>query len=326
MSGMRPTGKLHLGHWLGVLTNWVELQEKFQCYFMVADWHALTTKRDESESLSERIHDIVLDWLAVGIDPEKAVIYTQSSVTEIAELHLLLSMFTPVKWVETDPTLKDMVENMKEQGSDALNYGLLGYPILQTADILSMGGELVPVGKDQEAHLEISRSIAKRFNHETGTKTFAQPKPLFTDVPSLIGLDGRKMSKSYDNAILLSDSEDDTLKRIKSAMTDPARIRKDDVGNPDNCTAVFPYYHLFANADDITLAADECRTASRGCMDCKKILAERINEKLRPIRERRAVFASDPAQVNAIIEAGTQKARARCQQTLHDVKTAMKMM
>ncbi len=321
MSGMRPTGRLHLGHYMGVLRSWIDLQDRYPCFFMVADWHALTTKYDATENLCSDILEMTLDWLAAGIDPKKATMYVQSSMPEGAELHLLLGMVTPAKWVQTDPTLKDMVAMLHED----LSYGLLGYPILQTVDILAVGGNLVPVGKDQLAHLEISRDIARRFNHVYQTDLFSEPRPLLTETPMLIGLDGRKMGKSYNNAIFLSDSADETVKKIKTAITDPARIKRTDPGDPSACAVVYPYYEVFATEAERTLAAEECRSAARGCMDCKKILAERINEQLAPLRERRALYASDRAQIEQILREGSEKSRAVCQDTLREVKRLIKL-
>jgi tryptophanyl-tRNA synthetase len=321
MSGMRPTGRLHLGHYMGVLRNWVDLQNRYPCFFMVADWHALTTKYEASDSLREHILDMALDWLAAGVDPEKATMYVQSSLPETAELHLLLSMITPAKWVQTDPTLKDMVAMLHED----LSYGLLGYPILQTVDILCVRGNLVPVGKDQLAHLEISRDIARRFNHVYGEALFVEPRPLLTETPLLTGLDGRKMGKSFNNAIFLSDSEDETWKKIKTAITDPKRKLKTDPGEPSDCAVVYPYYEAFASEEARHLAADECRRAARGCIDCKKILAEFINAEMAPMRERRALYASDRGQVEKILREGGEKARTVCQETLKEVKCLMKL-
>lgn len=324
LSGMRPTGRLHLGHWLGVLDNWVHLQDRHDCFFFIADWHALTTKWDESAGIRDSIMDIALDWLAVGVDPAKATMYVQSAIPEIAELSLLLGMFTPVKWVETDPTLKDMVQ-MRREGEDALNYGLLGYPILQTADILSVKGTHVPIGKDQEAHLEICRDIVTRVNHVVGVPVFPEPKPLFTEVPRLIGLDGRKMSKSYNNAIYLADTGEETWQKIRTAVTDPQRVKRTDKGDPSLCAGIFPYYEIFANDAETRQAAEECKTAQRGCMDCKKILADVLNARLKPIRERRAMYADDPAQVEKILKNGNAHARDVCRRTLNELKSAMKL-
>lgn len=321
MSGMRPTGKLHLGHYMGVLRNWTQLQEQYPCHFSIVDWHAMTTKYDDTHALQDHIYDMALDWLAAGIDPNKAMMYVQSQIPEIAELHLLLSMLTPAKWVQTDPTLKDMVAMLHED----LSYGLLGYPVLQTVDIIIVRGNLVPVGKDQLAHLEISRDIARRFNHLYGVDFFAEPRPLLTDTPLLIGLDGRKMGKSYNNAIYLSDTADETWQKIRTAITDPARIKRTDPGNPDQCEVVYQYYKAFASSEDQQQTAQECRTATRGCMDCKKHLAELINTQLAPLRERRALYASDRAQVEQILQAGAQQARQTAQETMTNVRRLMKL-
>lgn len=321
MSGMRPTGRLHLGHYVGVLKNWVQLQEQYDCFYSIVDWHALTTKYDQTESLRSNIMEVALDWLAAGIDPDKATVYVQSQVPEIAELHLLFSMFTPNKWVETDPTLKDMVKMLHED----LTYGLLGYPILQTADILSVKGELVPVGKDQLAHLEISRDIVTRFNHMYQCEVFPSPKPLLTETPLLPGVDGRKMGKSYGNAIYLADTEDETWAKIKQGITDPARIKRTDPGEPENCVVIYKYYEVFAPLPVRELAAEECRAATRGCMDCKKILVDIVNAELRPLRERRAELAKDLGQVEKILAEGSERAREACRETLREVRSVMKL-
>ena len=320
MSGMRATGRLHLGHYMGVLRNWVTLQDTYTCFLMVADWHSLTTKYEDTVHLPEYRQHIVLDWLGAGIDPSKATLYFQSAVPEIAELHLLLSMITPSKWCETDPTLKDMV------GTEELNYGLLGYPVLQTADILAVGGSLVPVGKDQLAHLEMSRDIARRFNHLTGASIFQEPRPLLSETPSVIGLDGRKMSKSYHNSIELAFSEDQTLQAIKTAVTDAKRLKKTDPGEPNDCVAVFPWYQTFTDLPTCETVASECRGGLRGCMDCKKQSAEVVNEQLRPLRERRANYAQDLTQVDAIIEAGNAVAREKAGATLSKVRQAFHLV
>lgn len=264
---------------------------------------------------------MTLDWLAAGVDPDKSTLYVQSSIPEIAELHLLLSMLTPLSWVQGDPTLKDMVKILSED----LNYGLLGYPVLQTADILTMLGQYVPVGKDQLAHLEISRDIARRFNHMYQTDLLPEPRPLLTDIPMLIGLDGDKMSKSLNNSILLSDDEDETWKKLRTGITDPARIRKDDPGSPEKCQVIYKYYSFFASQDAQELASKECQTASRGCVSCKKTLLEFINETLRPIREQRKLYSGDRAQIEQILIAGRQKARETSRKTLEKVRRAMKL-
>ncbi|MFM7390158.1 MAG: tryptophan--tRNA ligase [Vampirovibrionales bacterium] len=331
MSGMRTTGFLHLGHYLGVLTNWVHLQNQgLDCYFMTADWHGLTTKQTDGEGLAHWRRECVLDWLAAGVDPTKATIYAQSHIPEIAELHLLLSMITPNKWCETDPTLKDMVALLRNrsdaeagQSSEAmgeLTYGLLGYPVLQTADILSMGASLVPVGKDQVAHLELSRDVARRFNHLAGQTVFAEPRPLLTEMPTVLGLDGRKMSKSYDNGIFLSDDEATTLAKVKKGVTDTNRIKKTDAGTPSLCSGIFPMYQTLATPEVLATVTQECETATRGCMACKTQLAELINETLRPMRERRQALQADPDTVEAILKAGAEKAREPASKKLRIVR------
>jgi tryptophanyl-tRNA synthetase len=328
MSGMRSTGSLHLGHYMGVLKNWVALQHQHPCYFMVADWHALTTKYDDTVGIPNFRIETVLDWLAAGLEPEKCVIYIQSEIPEIAELHLLLSMMIPVKWLETDPTLKDMITLKKagEAGAgEELNYGLLGYPVLQTADILTVGGSLVPVGKDQLAHLEISRDIARRFNHVVGSPVFQEPRPLLTDTPLLLGLDGRKMSKSYNNTVYLKESADETWLKIKTAITDANRLRKTDAGNPQACVAVYPWYEIFASSTEQAVVAEECRAGLRGCMDCKKQLAERVNETMKPLRERRKLFETDLGAVNTILVSGQEKAQHQAVQTLETVRSVLNL-
>jgi tryptophanyl-tRNA synthetase len=339
MSGMRPTGRLHLGHYLGVLHNWTLLQSKHTCFFSIVDWHALTTRYQDTVQLKEYVLDIALDWFAAGIDPKQSTVFIQSQIPEIAELHLLLSMVTPNKWVETDPTLKDMVAMLREglgksekEGSTRdiseggeLTYGLLGYPVLQTSDILSVRGGLVPVGKDQVAHLEISRDIARRFNHVVGVPFFPEPRPLLTEVPLLKGLDGRKMGKSYNNAIFLSDTEDETWKKVKTAVTDPKRVKRTDEGSPENCVAVFPWYETLASKEVQTVVAEECRAGTRGCMDCKKQLAELLNEQLRPLREKRIAMEASRPEVYGWLKEGADKAREVCSATVSEAKKLLNL-
>jgi tryptophanyl-tRNA synthetase len=319
MSGMRPTGQLHLGHYMGVLKNWVNLHTQYNCFFMVADWHALTTQYDRSANHGQHIRDMVTDWLAAGIDPNKAAIYVQSSIPEIAELSLILGMLTPVKWVETDPTLKDMVAMLHED----LSYGLLGYPILQTADILAVQGSLVPVGKDQVAHLEISRDLARRFNHVYQTDLFPEPRPLLTEVPTLKGLDGRKMGKSFNNGIFLADTAEATEKKLKTAITDPGRVKRQDPGNPDACEVVYPYYQVFADEATVKTVDTECRNATRGCVDCKKQLASLVNAQLQPLREKRQAIADDPDMVATALKRGKAITREKAAQTLTSVRQSL---
>ena len=328
VSGMRPTGKLHLGHYLGVLTNWVNLQDEFDCFFFVADWHALTTKFDKTEDLKQNTIDVVLDWLAAGIDPDKAVIYAQSHVPEIAELHVYLSMITPQNWVERDPTLKDlakMVRSADDDNKPSVSYGLLGYPVLMAADIMMFNVDYVPVGIDQVAHIEIARDIARRFNHLYNVELFKEAVPKLTKIPLLKGLDGQKIGKSFHNDIKISDDEQTTAKKIMQAITDRSRARKDDPGHPDKCEVAFSYWEAFGEPDIIEVVKAECMAGKRGCVDCKKQLACLVNEKLRPLRERRKYYENNLDEVHKIINEGSQKARVEAAKVLAQVKDAIRM-
>ena len=325
MSGMRPTGRLHLGHYFGALINWVAFQDKYESYFSIVDWHALTTKVQNSKDVTPDIWEIALDWLAVGIDPERATIYVQSAVPEIAELHLLLSMLTPQNWVEREPTLKDMVKMLAADEEEARNkatYGLFGYPVLMTADILTFKGELVPVGKDQESHLEFARDIARKFNGLYGVDYFPEPKPEFTATPLLKGVDGQKMGKSYGNDIKIADTADATLKRVKQMITDRTRIAKSDPGHTDLCEVPWPWYQIFGT-DIREQVKTECESAAIGCVDCKMRLGDLINGFFAPMRERREKLAKDPDKVRQLLEFGNKKARKVATQTLHDVREIM---
>lgn len=329
VSGMRSTGKLHLGHYMGVITNWVALQEEYNCFYFVADWHALTTKYDKTENLRQDKLDVVTDWLACGINPEKSTIYFQSNVLQIAELHILLSMITPNNWVERDPTLKDMVKILKSKNEDnsdnmpQMSYGLLGYPVLMSADIMAMNGAIVPVGVDQLAHLEITRDIARRFNNIYKTNLFNEPKPRLTQIPLLQGVDGQKMGKSFQNDIKISDDETTTSKKIMQCITDRSRARKDDLGHPDKCEVAFKYYQVFADKETITQVETECRAGKRGCADCKRQLGCIVNEKFAPIRERRAELQKDTDKVMDIIKEGNKRAALEAEKTLKKVRDAV---
>ncbi len=329
VSGMRSTGKLHLGHYMGVLTNWVKLQEDYNCFYFVADWHALTTKYDKTENLKQDKLDVVLDWLACGIDPDKSTIYFQSNVLQIAELHILLSMITPNNWVERDPTLKDMVKILKNKDGDKsenipqMSYGLLGYPVLMSADIMAMNGAVVPVGVDQLAHLEITRDIARRFNNIYKTELFNEPMPKLTQIPLLMGVDGQKMGKSFQNDIKISDDEQTTEKKIMQCITDRSRARKDDPGHPDKCEVAYKYYEIFADNDTTKQVECECRAGQRGCADCKRQLGKIINEKFAPIREKRCEYAKDINKVYDIIRDGSKKAAAEAEKTMVKVREAV---
>ncbi|MBD5402724.1 tryptophan--tRNA ligase [bacterium] len=327
VSGMRPTGKLHLGHYLGVIQNWVNLQDKYDCYFFAADWHALTTKYDKTDELRQNTLDVVMDWLACGIDPEKSVIYVQSLVPEIAELNIYLSMITPQNWVERDPTLKDMAKILKTkegQGSQ-VNYGLMGYPVLMSADIMMFNADCVPVGIDQVAHIEITRDIARRFNNLYGEEFFHEAKPLLNHCSLICGLDGNKMGKSFNNDIKISDTAEATSKKIMSAITDRSRLRKDDPGHPDDCEVAFKYWTIFGDEDEVSTVRCECEKGLRGCAQCKRQLGDKINEKLSEIRERRKYYEENPQLVEKIIAEGSAKARVRAQQVLADVRRLVKM-
>ena len=327
MSGMRPTGKLHLGHYLGVIDNWVKLQDEYDCYFSVADWHALTTKYDKTETMREDVLNVVMDWLACGIDPNKATIYVQSLVPETAELHIYLSMITPQNWVERDPTLKDMAKILKSKEGMAsqINYGLMGYPVLMTADILTFNADCVPVGIDQVAHVELTRDIARRFNHVYNTDFFVEPQPKLNNCSLICGLDGNKMGKSFNNDIKISDSAEVTAKKVMSAITDRSRMRKDDPGHPSDCEVAFKYWTIFGNETEIENVKCECEKGLRGCADCKRQLGAKINERLAEIRERRSYYENHIEEVEKIIKEGSQKARAEAQKVLEQVRKLVKM-
>ncbi len=325
MSGMRPTGRLHIGHYFGALTNWLAFQTKYDAFYSIVDWHALTTKYQDTSEISKNTIEVALDWLSVGLDPEQSTIYVQSAVRETAELHLILSMYTPQSWVERDPTLKDMVKMLAANHEEALekvSYGLLGYPVLMTADILGPRGQLVPVGRDQEAHLEGARDIARRFNNFFKVDYFPEPKAEFTEIPLLRGTDGQKMGKSYNNDIKLADTEEDTTKKIKQMVTDRTRIAKSDPGHTDLCEVPWPMYLIFGK-DISPQVKEECESAAIGCVDCKLRLAKLINEFFRPIREKRNALAKNPDEVIKILEYGNAKARKITQQTLADVYEIM---
>ena len=327
VSGMRPTGKLHLGHYLGVIENWVKLQNEYDCYFFVADWHALTTKYDKTEDLRQNTLEVVLDWVACGIDPNRSTIYVQSLIPETAELNIYLGMVTPQNWVERDPTLKDMAKILKtKEGTNSqISYGLMGYPVLMSADIMTFNASIVPVGKDQVAHLEITRDIARRFNHIYQTDFFNEPVPKLTQVPLLCGLDGNKMGKSLNNDIKISDDEQTTAKKVMQAITDPSRIRIDDLGHPDKCEVAFKYWQIFGDSDTIKIVESECKKGERGCADCKRQLGTVINERLAPIREKRHYYENHIEEIEQIIEAGTNNARVEAQKTLKEVRKIIKI-
>lgn len=327
VSGMRSTGRLHLGHYLGVIQNWVKLQENNECFFFVADWHALTTKYDNTKDLRQDVLDVVIDWLASGINPEKATIYVQSLIPEIAELNIYLSMITPQNWVERDPTLKDMAKILrtKDASNSQISYGLMGYPVLMSSDIMMLNADAIPVGMDQVAHIEITRDIARRFNNIYKTEFFKEAKPLLNDCAYICGLDGNKMSKSYDNDIKISDTAEVTAKRIMGAITDRSRIRRDDLGHPDQCEVAFKYWQIFANSQDVETVKCECEKGSRGCADCKRQLGTIVNNTLQEVRERRKYYEAHIDEVHNIIKQGSEKTRYEAQKTLTEVRNIIGM-
>ncbi len=320
LSGARPTGALHIGNYLGAIKNWVKLQDEYDCFFFIADWHALTTDYEDTGSYKENISEVVMDLYAAGLEPDKCNIFLQSSLKEHAELHLLFSMITPLSWLERCPTYKDQLNQMDEK--NIRTYGFLGYPCLQSADILIYKADYVPVGEDQLPHVEMTREIARRFNFLFG-KVFPEPEPLLTEAKVLPGLDGRKMSKSYNNTIALKDRGDVLRKKVMSMITDPARIRKDDPGHPDVC-AVFAY-HKFFNKEEKEQIESDCKAGLIGCVGCKKNLYEKLAEVLKPIHERRDEIEANPDMVREIIARGNASAQVVISKTMADVRKAMKI-
>ncbi|MBR2068449.1 MAG: tryptophan--tRNA ligase [Candidatus Gastranaerophilales bacterium] len=327
MSGMRPTGKLHLGHYFGVLQNWVNLQDEYECYFSIADWHALTTKYNQTSDMVDNVRNVMLDWLCAGLDPEKSTLYLQSLVPETAQLHIYLSMITPQNWVERDPTLKDLAKIMdaKRENMSNLSYGLFGYPVLMTADILTFNAHLVPVGIDQVAHVELSRDIARKFNNTYNCEYFIEPQPKLTKIPLLKGLDGNKMGKSFNNDIKISDNEEITEKKIKTGITDRNRIKKDDKGNPLNCEVIFDYWKIFGSENEVSEICEGCKSASIGCMECKKRLAAKVNETLKPMRDKRIELENNIKLVDDIIHEGSKKAQIKACEVLEGAIDVVKM-
>ncbi|MEW6187270.1 MAG: tryptophan--tRNA ligase [Thermodesulfobacteriota bacterium] len=319
LSGMRPTGKLHLGNLHGALLNWKELQIDYRCFFFIADWHALTTEYKKPEAIHENISDMVIDWISVGLDPEISTFFLQSAVKEHAELHLLLSMITPLGWLERNPTYKEQQQELENK--DIGTYGFLGYPVLQAADIMMYKAHAVPVGIDQAPHVELTREIARRFNF-LYEEVFPVPEVLLTETPKLPGLDGRKMSKSYDNAVFLSDSLEDIRQKLSQMVTDPQRARRKDPGNPEVCN-LFPLHKIYSPGERIQEIERECPTAGIGCVDCKKWLIEQVLEALKPIKEQREYWERNQEQVRAVLDEGNRRARAFAQKTMEEVRQAI---
>jgi tryptophanyl-tRNA synthetase len=391
LSGMRPTGAMHLGHYHGALKNWLKLQNEFPCLFFAADWHALTTHYEDPSVIEQTVWDMFIDWLAVGIDPTKATLFIQSRVPQHAELTLLLSFFTPLAWLERVPTYKDLVDKHAEHGRDVLTYGFLGYPLMQGADILIYRANKVPVGEDQVAHVELVREIARRFNHLFGREKgfeekaeaavkkmgpkkaklyrtlrtkfqeqgdeaalaqarelvgdvqnltlgdkerlfgflegggrmiLSEPEALLTETPRVVGLDGQKMSKSADNAVMLRETPEQVTKKIRTMQTDPARVRRSDPGEPEKCP-VWPLHRIYSDANTQDWVLKGCRSAGIGCLECKQPVIDAINAELKPIRERAAQFEEDPTLVRNIIQDGCEKASDLADETMRDVREAM---
>lgn len=323
---MRPTGKLHLGNYMGALYNWVRLQREYECYFFIADWHALTTDYADPSAVRENTREVALDWLGAGLDPEKCVIFVQSKVKQHAELHLLFSMITPLGWLERVPTYKEQQENLT--GRDLSTYGFLGYPLLQSADILIYQADFVPVGQDQVAHVELTREVARRFNQFYKSAVcpdrpiLPEPQVLLTPSPKLPGTDGRKMSKSYGNTILLTDPEQVIRQKLKPMVTDPARVRRTDPGNPEVCP-VGDLHKVFSSAEVQQKVWEGCTTAGIGCIECKSWVADAVVAELAPIQERRRRFEENPKLVTEILAAGEERATGRAEQTMVQVRSAM---
>ena len=321
LSGMRPTGPLHLGNYHGALKNWVSLQNTHECFFFIADWHALTSDYETPGAIQANIRHMALDWLSVGLDPGECTFFVQSHIKEHAELFLLLSMVTPVPWLERNPTYKDQIVQLNSK--DLSTFGFLGYPVLQAADIIIYKANAVPVGIDQVPHVEITREIARRFNFLYGD-VFPEPESILTETPKILGMDRRKMSKSYNNAIYLSDTPEIVADKVSKMITDPQRARRSDPGNPEECN-VFEFHKQYSDAELVVRIDTECRNAEIGCVECKKLMAGHLNAALVPIREKRAYYEERPDLIVDIIEQGDKKARQVAGATMSDARKAMKI-
>ncbi len=321
LSGMRATGPLHMGNYLGALDNWVKMQDQYECFFFVADWHALTSNYENPGPMGELVRQILIDWLGAGLSPEKSTIFVQSKIPEHAELYLVFSMITPVPWLERNPTYKDQI--LQLQNKDLSTFGFLGYPVLQAADILMYKAHGVPVGVDQVPHVEITREIARRFNYLYGT-VFPEPEEILTQTPKILGIDRRKMSKSYDNAIYLSDSPEEIRRKVMQMVTDPQRARRSDPGNPDVCN-VYEFHKLYTDPEMVRQIDSQCRSAGIGCVECKKIMADNLIKAMAPLHEKRQYYLAHPEIVDEIMIEGSRKARAIAVETIRQVKAALKM-
>lgn len=322
VSGIRPTGELHLGHYLGVLRNWVELQSDYQCFYFVADWHALTSEYKDPEVIAQSTRDMVGTWLAVGIDPSRSVVFRQSDIKEHAELFTLLSMITPVAWLERNPTYKEMREELKDK--DLGTFGFLGYPVLQAADIVMYHADRVPIGQDQLPHLELTREIVRRFSFLYGGGILKEPKEILTEAPKVPGLDGRKMSKSYGNAIFIAEDEKSLESKVMQMLTDIKRMRRNDPGEPDDCN-LYPFHEHFTDEKERERITAGCRDASWGCVECKRLLVNNLIARFSPVWEKIAYYRSNTAIVDEVLAQGGARARAEAARTMERVRAAMKI-
>jgi tryptophanyl-tRNA synthetase len=325
VSGMRPTGKLHLGHFQGAIKNWIALSQKAECYFFSADWHALTTDYADPSKVEAATRDMFADWLACGLDPERVTLFVQSRVKQHAELYLLLSMIAPLGWLERVPTYKEQQENLREK--DLATHGFLGYPVLQTADVALYDADSVPVGQDQVSHLELARELVRRFNFlygKDGKRVLVEPEAYLTEVPKILGLDGRKMSKSYGNAIELGEEPEQVRKRVMVAVTDPARKRRTDPGNPEVC-CIYYLHRAYSTPERVAQVERDCRSAAIGCVDCKKMLLESLLPAVDQHRTRRAELDRHPGRIEELVQLGTRKASATAEATMERVRTAMSL-
>jgi len=319
VSGARPTGRLHLGHLHGALKNWIRLQDNYRCFFFVADWHALTTDYSSPQGIRENTIEMVIDWLSIGLDPDRCVIFRQSSIKEHAELYLLLSMITPVPWLERNPTYKEQMNEIV--GKDLSTYGFLGYPVLQAADIMMYKAHKVPVGVDQAPHVELTREIVRRFN-QIYRPIFPEPDVLLTETQKLPGLDGRKMSKSYNNAVFLSDSPKEIDQKLSRMMTDPARVRRHDPGEPQKCPA-FNLHKIYCTSQEIKEVSEGCRSASIGCLDCKKVMIKHVIADLESYREKKSSYEGRVGEVEDVLSAGNRIAQDIASNTMEEVRSAI---
>ena len=322
LTGYRPTGRIHLGHYFGNLENMVKMQDTYESYFFIVEWHALTTAYEETGRMNQYCEDMVLDWLAAGIDPEKASIYRQSDVPQLAELGVYLSMITPVSWLERVPAYKEMIKDYASRGKDIATLGFLGYPVWQAADIIMVHGELIPVGEDQVPHIELTREVVRKFNNLYGDY-FKEPQALLSEARRVPGTDGRKMSKSYGNTIDLADTPDEAWKKLKPMLTDPARQRLTDPGNPDVCP-VYDLHKLFSPDDVLETVQENCRGAKWGCIACKEVLHQRLGPFLSEFQEKRAAIVADNPNIGLeVLEAGGAKVRKKADETIYNVRERM---